>query len=438
MSTRPGLIATLTIAGFLAACAQSRVTPDPTTGKDFAPQETVKSATDTTPAPIATSTAPGPAGSTANKADVKADAPPAVKADGKAEAKADANGDAFVAKGSRPPASVSRMPTEATLDPRGIDYAKAPTRIAFGSDANQDEPQPIWKAIIAADPGLFILAGGAIQLNGNTFPEAYKKLSEIPEYREARQKIPFMATWDDGDFGTPNGGADAATRPQARKEFLAYWPYVKDSILDHDGVYHAKMIGGLVTGKRRKKVTGPTLQVIMLDTRSFRTALKKSDDGNRKFNTSTEKSATLLGESQWEWLEDQLKKPAQFRLVVTPVPLLTTEATDESWALYPQERERFFNLLRKTHVHDLAILSGNRRVGGISKLDVKGWGNLTEVTASPLNHPSDANTKDTAFFGASTNRENFGLVTIDWHAKRVKLELRGTDQKLIQATDLHL
>lgn len=340
---------------------------------------------------------------------------------------------------------VPKPDSESILNPRGIDFGRAPEKIAFGSGADQDQPEPIWKAILNTDPDLFLSVGDIISANEPSHADIgaqYRKLNKIPEYREARQKIPFMAIWNDGEFGTSDGGADAPTKAVARKEFLSYFRYVKDSIpLARDGLYHSKMIGGQITGKRHKRAQGPTLQVIMLDTRSFRSPLNKVDDPanpNHRYDPVTDKNATLLGEEQWSWLEDQLKKPADLRIVVTPIQLIATQHGFEKWANIPAEREKFFSLLRKTRVKNLIVVSGDRRLGSIAKTNVRDWGPLYEVTSSALNAPSAQDENDKDYLAAAYTKENFGLATVDWQKKKIRLELKDVEGRTIQTADVKL
>lgn len=48
---------------------------------------------------------------------------------------------------------------EGVSAPAGFDPARAITRIAFGSCAEQNKPQPIWDAVLAAQPQLFLFLG---------------------------------------------------------------------------------------------------------------------------------------------------------------------------------------------------------------------------------------------------------------------------------------
>lgn len=334
------------------------------------------------------------------------------------------------------------------INPRGADFLTAPEKIAFGSCSDQDRPQPIWKSIVAAEPDLYLAMGDTIYATSperQVIEEQYRKLDKIAEYREAREKIPFLATWDDGDLGTRDGGADAPTKAQARKEFLTHFRYVKDSLpLNRDGLYHAKILGGQITGRRRKRVNGPAVQVIMLDTRSFRSPLKseKLPEGEVpgfRYVPNEDKGATVLGEEQWSWLADRLREPAQLHLIISSIQLIPAEHPFEKWANFPRERERFFEVLRKSPAKNVVIFSGDRHQGSIAKTDIKGWGTLYEITSSSLNRPSTLPPEsDSSYLAASYPQENFGLASLDWRRKRMKVELRDLEGKEIQSVEIKL
>ncbi len=154
----------------------------------------------------------------------------------------------------------------------GVNWKPVPAgpvqRVAFGSCAFQWEPQPIWKAIGEAQPDIFLFLGDNIygDWHGDTpfLPSAeslqadFQKLAGKPEFAAVRDRIPFMATWDNHDYGSHNGGAEFELKEITRKVFLDFFGEPTDSPRrTRDGIYDAKIIGP--EGKR--------LQVIMLDNR---------------------------------------------------------------------------------------------------------------------------------------------------------------------------
>ncbi|MBK7962966.1 MAG: alkaline phosphatase family protein [Bdellovibrionales bacterium] len=384
--------------------------------------------------------------------------------------------------------------------PRGLDYSKAVEKFAFGSSANQDRPQPIWKTILAQEPDLFIFMGNNIfanEVSQKQIGDQYTKLDKIPEYREIRTKVPFLAIWNDLDYGLASGGGQNPAKEQARKEFLNYWAYVKDSIALNQGpLYHSKTIGGTtVDKKRRRKIskTVPSIHFILLDTRWNRDALHpfvgpkpavsapvpppsqppppasplqdstkapelaasatvepsaapavnplpENHLAHPKFVPSEDPKGTLLGETQWEWLEDELKQSADLIVLVSPIQVIANEHGFERWGLFPKERERLFQLIRKTQPKNMLILSGDRSFGVVSKLDVKGWGTLTEVTSGTLNQPPSVGVfeKDQTYQGEIFPKENFGFATLDWANRAVKIEIKNLEGNTVSTTEFKL
>jgi alkaline phosphatase D len=306
----------------------------------------------------------------------------------------------------RPAKVVEPRKPDDSLHPRGIDFGATIKTVAFGSSANQDLPQPIWNVIAENNPDLFLFMGDNVHLTKQeqkSVTAQYRKLDSIPEYRAFREKVPFLATWDNEDYSD-------------QKEFLKYWTYVGNSIaFGQKGIYHAKIIG-----PKKKQV-----QIIVLDTRSFRT---KADDAK----------ATMLGEMQWSWLEDQLKHPAQVRMVVSSIPLIATEHGTDKWGLYPKERQRFFDLLKKTGVHNIIVFSGDRHQSSIAKTSVKDWGMLFDITASPINEPASAAEEDASFEGKAYAGESFGFAQIDWHDKKMSLQIRDAANKVLNSVSFKI
>src|SRR5437899_1083363 len=143
------------------------------------------------------------------------------------------------------------------------------SRIAFGSCARQDKPQPIWDAVVAAKPELYLSLGDNIY--GDTqdmavMKKKYDQLAAIPGWQKLKSTCPILATWDDHDYGVNDGGAEYPKKDESQQLFLDFFGIAKDSPRrKQKGVYHAE-----VFGPPEQRV-----QVILLDTRYFRSSLKK-------------------------------------------------------------------------------------------------------------------------------------------------------------------
>src|SRR2546426_6802750 len=92
----------------------------------------------------------------------------------------------------------------ASLPPAADADKKPLTRIAFGSCAHQDRPQPIWGPIVAARPELFLFVGDTIYADTTDMKvmrAKYAKLAAMPGYQKLLKTCPVLATWDDHDYG---------------------------------------------------------------------------------------------------------------------------------------------------------------------------------------------------------------------------------------------
>src|SRR5689334_5049493 len=88
-------------------------------------------------------------------------------------------------------------------------------RIAFGSCAKQNDPQPIWDAVVAMKPERFLFIGDNIYGDSrdmSVLKAKYELLGAQPGFQKLRATCPVLATWDDHDYGANDGGADYPMR----------------------------------------------------------------------------------------------------------------------------------------------------------------------------------------------------------------------------------
>lgn len=123
------------------------------------------------------------------------------------------------------------------------------SRIAFGSCANQSMAQPIWEAILAYRPDLFIFAGDNVYGDFNTpdggnLKRAYDIARTIPGYARLRETVSHFAVWDDHDYGLNDGGVEFAHKARSKELFLDFWNVPATDIRrQRDGIYDSRIIG---------------------------------------------------------------------------------------------------------------------------------------------------------------------------------------------------
>ena len=302
------------------------------------------------------------------------------------------------------------------------------TRIAFGSCNNQRRASPLLEAAAAAKPDLFIFAGDTVYADDRSSPadpvklrREYARLANQPYFQALRRSTPVLAVWDDHDFGRNDGGADDYNHFM-QNAFLDFWQApAKDQRRTRKGIYGAWTFGPV----------GRRVQIILLDTRSFRSDLKRMTNKLRlgRYEPDDDTGKTMLGAAQWRWLGRTLKEKAEVRLVVSTIQVLSEGHRWERWGNLPAEREKLKALLRSSGANGVVLLSGDRHLGAFYRDRESLAYPLWEVTSSALNRTWTTALHEPGPYlrGDVIRQDNFGLVEIDWRKGRINLSLRGAD-----------
>ncbi|MFT5525525.1 MAG: alkaline phosphatase D [Pirellulaceae bacterium] len=308
------------------------------------------------------------------------------------------------------------------------------TKIAVGSCIRQDKPQPIWTAVNNYHPEVFVLTGDNIYGDSEDMKvlrEKYDVLGSDPGFQKMRQQSRLLATWDDHDYGVNDGGFEYPKRKESQAEFNRFFRVPEDSPRrSREGVYDSVTIGP--AGKR--------VQFILLDTRYFRTPLKRWPNPKQRptpgpYAPNDDEKASVLGETQWKWFEEQLKQDAEVRIVVSSIQAVATENGWETWNNFPRERKRLFQLIARTKAIGVILVSGDRHLGEMSRISPDESGiayPVIDFTSSSLNQPSNPKNKtepNRYRVGENYLPVNFGTIEINWEGQtpRVKLSLRDID-----------
>ncbi|HRJ48166.1 MAG TPA: alkaline phosphatase D family protein [Opitutaceae bacterium] len=342
------------------------------------------------------------------------------------------------------------------------------TRLAFGSCVMQDRPQPFWEHVNAYAPDVWLWLGDTVYADSprpqadseeerarivlDRMPELYRQQRAEPGYAALRERAFIAGVWDDHDYGKNDAGADWIGREEAQQHFWDFYDEPADSVRRKlPGTFRAIRFGP----------PGRTVQLILLDTRFFRSPLTRMDESEDhdwllgqpgRYEINDDTNATVLGEAQWRWLEQVLREPADLRLLVSSIQVVADDHRWEKWGVFPAERRRLFRLLRETGANGVMILSGDRHSGELSLLDPAREPHpdftapdypLYDLTASaltqsrptnfaaqqegrwasPVSHRHEINRHR---IGSVLRYNHYGTLTIDWeHAggPRLTLEL---------------
>ena len=164
---------------------------------------------------------------------------------------------------------------------------------------------------------------------------------------------------------------------------------------------------------------GRQVQVILLDARWFRSPWKATDQrnapGKERYLRDADPGKTMLGPAQWDWLEAQLRQPAQVRLIVSGIQVVADGHGWECWGNFPLERQRLYQLVARTGAQGVVFLSGDRHVGALYREPAGGPYPFFEMTSSGVTHTwRGAAEAGPNRLGELFTDLHYGTVELDW------------------------
>ncbi len=289
--------------------------------------------------------------------------------------------------------------------------------VVFGSCLDTHD-HPMLDRTLSLPRDLFIFMGDNVYADKGGIPmmqEKYTLLKNSRFFKGLKNK-PILATWDDHDFGENDGGGSYPHKKEAQVEF---WNWLDEPASSprrqQEGVYQAQAFGP--SGKR--------VQVVLLDTRYFRSPLKKVPKDKAMIGGSyvptDDTSATMLGAAQWAWLAQVLQQPADLRFIVSSIQFAPEAHGGECWANMPHEQQRLLKLLQG---QTAVILSGDRHWCEFSH------NRVYDFTSSSMTqkHPRGSPTPNKFRCVPKTyHLPNVGQLHIDWAASTLTAKIFGAD-----------
>lgn len=321
----------------------------------------------------------------------------------------------------------------------GDAHAQAPLvaplkRFAFGACARQNKDQPIWDEVLKTAPELFVFLGDNVY--GDTHDPAelrakYQALAAKPGFQKLKASTPMLAMWDDHDYGKNDSGAEHPTKNESRAAFCDFWEEPANGLrrTQEGGIFTSTMIGP----------PGQEVQFILPDLRWNRTKLRRPGgfplvagtwiagqifrgaEVKGPYRPSRDETATMIGETQWAWLEAEFAKPAALRIFGSSLQVLARGSGWEAWENFPKDAARLEKLIGDAT--NVVMLSGDVHYGELTKADRANAPPLWELTSSGITEsdPSLINHRRVSVYDKGPN---FGVVEIDWSKREVLLDVR--------------
>lgn len=312
-----------------------------------------------------------------------------------------------------------------------VDTFTSDFTIVFASCSDQDREQPLWRPILENKPDLFIWGGDNIYADTDDMEKMksdYNKVHANPDYNNLIKNTTVIGTWDDHDYGKNDAGVEWEKKDEAQQLFLNFLEFPEtDPLRTQQGVYYS----------RKYNTEKGNIKIILLDTRYFRDSLKVSTIEGRRYDPWNEnEGGTILGETQWQWLGEELTDDsADFTIIVSSIQFLADEHGWEKWGNHPSEVRRMLTTLQNAKAKNIMILSGDRHLAEFSAVTVEGLPyKLIDFTTSGLTHtyPDSPDAPNRYRIGEVEKDLNFGVLRFDFKNKKVLMEIRGRENAVLE------
>lgn len=191
----------------------------------------------------------------------------------------------------------------------------------------------------------------------------YRHSRNHPELKKILTAFPQMAIWDDHDFGPNNSDASYYHKNLTGEAFRRFWANPGYGIEGGSNTCITSMF------------SWSDADFFLLDNRSHRTL------PDIKGLTAP----TILGEAQITWLILALKNSrATFKFIALGGQFLNTHPYSETYATYPEERQRIIDLIDQNGIKGVVFLTGDRHCGELSKIKTPAGIDIYDLTISPL------------------------------------------------------
>ena len=289
--------------------------------------------------------------------------------------------------------------------------------LAFGSCNRTDLNPEIWDEIADKNPEAWVWLGDIVYTDDKSMDDLAEKYliqKSLSAYKKLIKNTKVFGIWDDHDFGDNDAGSSFSKKKESRKLLFDFLNLPKDHPAQkREGAYQSYCFG-----KESQKIC-----LYLLDVRYFKEDYESDSSQRQRYKKN---KGLLLGKSQWDWLENQLKNnDAVVNLFAGGIQLISSEHPYEKWANFPLAQKRFFDLLSQYKIKTPLYLSGDRHIAEVSAISLESGYCLYDVTSSGLTHSYNSLKDEANSFRISPlmTMLNFGMFTLDWKNRLLKLKI---------------
>ncbi len=219
----------------------------------------------------------------------------------------------------------------------------------------------------------------------------YTRDRSLPEMQSLLGSVHNYAIWDDHDFGPNDSDKRYWNKEITEKVFNDFWANPNTNQTGKGGI----------TGTFQ----WADCQFFLLDDRWFRSP-----------DNYTGSDKVMFGEVQLNWLLDVLEySQAPFKFVVTGGQILNPASIYETYATFPEERQKLLDEIATREIKGVIFLTGDRHLTELTKLERSGTYPLYDLTVSPLTSGPNTNRNEGNTLqvpGTLLNERNFAILHV--------------------------
>ena len=306
-------------------------------------------------------------------------------------------------------------------------YNYVPQTIAFGSCNDTKKDQSIWRVIDETQKDLWIWLGDNIYWSGKDLTELetlYNDQKSNPFYNNIERTTEVVGIWDDHDYGRNDDGISNPLKVESKNLYMDFFKIpTTHPMRKRHGIYHS-------IGYKNDLFQ---LLIILLDTRSFKPDYLKDNESISRYKV--DKTGDILGQEQWNWLEENLKNASQYNAVIfcSGIQFISSEHPFEKWQNYPKSKSKLISLLNFYDIRNPIFLTGDRHIAEISKLAINNKTNLYDFTSSGLTHSYDNynGEENKSRISPVISDKNFGIISFNFNFKSYELHIKNIKGKSV-------
>lgn len=225
----------------------------------------------------------------------------------------------------------------------------------------------------------------------------YTHSRNVTEMKPLLANVHHYAIWDDHDYGPNNSDRSFREKETTLEAFNAFWANPSTGHNGDKGTYFSFQWNDC--------------SFFCLDNRYHRSPNYRDDlEGDR----------TMLGDTQFEWLLDQIVS-TRSPFVFIPIGgqfINTAERFENYINIAPEERQAIIDYIYYHDIENVVFISGDRHHSSMTKIEKEGEPTIYEVTVSPLtsgtHSPNEVDYPNGEVIpGTIYSERNFAIFTVE-------------------------